>query len=276
MREDDVKIVRLTDVEAFKQLEILQSQIWGRSEVIPYHLLIAFQNMGGAVFVAYDKQDKPIGILFGYTSYVSGEVFFYMHAVGILPEHAGSNLSINMILELRKHLLQEGIEYAKWFIDPLNVNEAYLSIHKLGGIKYQRNLYGFMRDPYNRGLESDRILVEWDLESERVINRVSSIDKECEYSSSMLEKLDKSIVAIEDGHLLKILDYKLSLNSDKILAELPSNIEMIKKKDPSVALEWREVSRKIFERYLSRGYVVADVLKDPCRKICYYLLEKRE
>ncbi|MCS7125965.1 MAG: hypothetical protein NZ929_03545 [Aigarchaeota archaeon] len=273
--DENFKIVRVTDRESFKQLEAFQSIVWGRGEVIPYHVLIAFQNMGGIVLVAYDESNRPVGLLCGYNSYKDGKVFYYMHLCGVLPEYSGSELTVKMKIKMREHLLREGIEHAVWLIDPLNVMEAYVSIHKLRGLgeSYQRNFYGLMRDPYNRGLESDRLLIKWNLKSKEVEEKISCSADE-EDTNLRLDELDKSIIILRDGSFPRILDYKLNLNSEKFYLEIPMDLESIKKRDLSVAIEWREVTRRIFENYMSKGYLITDVIRDLRNSRYYYVFEK--
>lgn len=276
MNQNDYKIVRVTDRESFKQLEVFQAMFGGRGDVIPYHVLIAFQEIGGVVLVAYDKNNRPVGLLCGYNSFKNGEVFHYIHFCGALPEYADSDLSKQLRITAREYLLEEGISRAMWLIDPLNPIEAYTSIHKLGGIarEYIRNFYGLMRDPQNRGLESDRLVIRWDLNSKEVEERLSREANE-EVNSSDPEKLEKSILIVRDGHFKRILDYRLNLKIDKFCLEVPTNIELMKKKELSIAIEWRETTRKIFEHYLPRGYVVTDVLKDSRNDSYYYIFEKK-
>lgn len=271
---ENIKIVRISDRESFKQLEAFQSIVWGRGEVIPYHILIAFQSMGGVVLVAYDEYNKPVGLLCGYTSYSKGEVFYYMHLCGVLPEYANSELPVMMKMAMRDQLLEEGIDNAIWLIDPLNALEAYISIHRLGGLgeMYKRNFYGLMRDPHSRGLESDRLLIRWRLKSiELREEKAVSDDK---YDHVEISGLDNSITILYDGSFPRVLDYRLNINAEKFCLEIPMDLEQAKKRDLAVAIEWREVTRKIFENYMPKGYLITDVIRDQKNHRYCYIFEK--
>jgi predicted GNAT superfamily acetyltransferase len=274
--EQNFKIVRVTERESFKQLEAFQTIFLGRGDIIPYHVLIAFQEMGGLVLVAYDQNNRPVGLLCGYNSFKNGELFHYIHFCGVLPEYSDSELSTELRIAVRKHLLDENINQAVWLIDPLNPFEAYTSIHKLGGIgrEYMRNFYGLMRGPQNRGLESDRLLIRWKLDSKEVEEKLSRKLKD-EVDNVYLVNFEKSNVIVRDGPFKRILDYKLNLNVERFCLEIPTDIESMKKKDLSIAIEWREMTRRIFEHYLPRGYVIAEVLKDSRSDSCYYIFEKK-
>lgn len=272
------KIVRLSDPESFKQLELLQTEVWGRGEVIPYHVLIAFQRMGGVVLAAFDDRERLVGMLCGYNSVKNGQVFHYMHLCGVVSDMRAHGVATALKMKLREHLLNNGIELVKWLVDPLQIPEAYLSIHKLGavGSRYEENFYGIMRDPYNRGLESDRLEVEWRLRSKRVEERISSKEPEVSVEELVAEGAANALSTVRMGTVEKVLDYKLNLKSDKILLEVPGDMDCIKKLDISAATEWREITRRIFQKYLGVGYLVTDLIRheESGGSKYYYLLER--
>ncbi|HDD56849.1 MAG TPA: GNAT family N-acetyltransferase, partial [Nitrososphaeria archaeon] len=262
----------------FKQLEWLQTEIWGRSEAIPYHVLIAFQRMGGAVFTALDANGRPIGMLCGYISVRGGETYYYLHLCGVVPDKRAEGIATALKMNLREYLLERGIKVARWLLDPLQVPEARLSLRKLGAVgrNYSSNFYGNMRDPYNRGLESDRLEVEWRLNSKRVLNRISGVDREPRITDLLEEGAESIITVVKEGVLEKILNYRLNFKSEKVLVEVPENIDYVKRASISTAVEWREITRKIFEKGLAQGYLVTDLIKERNERGTkyYYLLEK--
>ena len=58
----------------------------------------------------------------------------------------------------------------EWTFDPLEIKNAFLNIHKLGVIvrTYRENFYGVSSSRLQGGLATDRLLAEWQLDSERV------------------------------------------------------------------------------------------------------------
>ncbi len=271
----DFNVVKVTEPESFKQLELLQKEVWGGSDVIPYHVLIAFQKMGGVVLAAYDERDRPVGMLCGYNSTRNGEPFFYMHLCGVVPDMRNHGVATMLKVRLRELLLEEGIRLARWLLDPLQIPEAYLSIHRLGAVgrRYEENFYGLMRDPYNRGLESDRLEVEWRIDSQRVEDRLSH-NHENSVEKLLSEGARNIIKTVNVGSVKKVLDYRLNVKSSKILVEVPGNMDDIKRLDLSTAIEWRRITRKIFKKYLSENYMVTDLL--PGGNSYFYLLERLE
>ena len=274
----EYRVVRFKSPESFKQLEWLQTEIWGRSEAIPYHVLIAFQKMGGAVFTALDESGRPIGMLCGYTSVRDGETYYYLHLCGVVPDKRAEGIATALKMNLREYLLEQGIKVARWLLDPLQVPEARLSLRRLGAVgrNYNSNFYGSMRDPYNRGLESDRLEVEWRLDSKRVLDRISGVDREPCIMDLLEEGAESIITVVREGVLEKILNYRLNFKSEKVLVEVPENIDYVKRASISTAVEWREITRRIFEKGLAQGYLVTDLIRERNERGTkyYYLLEK--
>ncbi|MGH9566998.1 MAG: GNAT family N-acetyltransferase, partial [Candidatus Angelobacter sp.] len=63
-------------------------------------------------------------------------------------------------------------ELMEWTFDPLEIKNAYLNLVRLGAItrRYSVNHYGFSSSPLQGGLPTDRLIAEWWLKSERVVN----------------------------------------------------------------------------------------------------------
>ena len=66
--------------------------------------------------------------------------------------------------------LARGFALIEWTFDPLEIKNAHLNIAKLGGIarRYRRDFYGPSTSPLHGGLPTDRLVVEWWLQSDRV------------------------------------------------------------------------------------------------------------
>jgi len=60
------------------------------------------------------------------------------------------------------------------------------------------------------------------------------------------------------------------------LVEIPENIDYVKRASISTAVEWREITRRIFEKGLAQGYFITDLIRerDEHGTKYYYLLEK--
>ena len=68
--------------------------------------------------------------------------------------------------------IAKGFELLEWTFDPLEIKNAYLNLVKLGAItrRYSVNHYGLSSSPLQGGLPTDRLVAEWWLKSNRVVN----------------------------------------------------------------------------------------------------------
>ena len=80
----------------------------------------------------------------------------------------------------REDALRRGIRLIEWTFDPLETKNAHFNINRLGAIsrRYIPNFYGITSSPLHRGMPTDRLLVEWHLDSKRVIAAINDLTPE--------------------------------------------------------------------------------------------------
>lgn len=144
----------------YEELESLQRRAWGclDLEVVPAHTLQALAHHGGCLLAL--REDGPVlGFVLGF---VAGD-YLYSHLAAVLPEHQGRGLATRLKLAQKDWARERGLKRVVWTFDPLQVANARLNIAKLGARahRYKVNLYGELHDDLNRGLETDRLEVDW-------------------------------------------------------------------------------------------------------------------
>ncbi len=124
--------------------------------------------------------------------------------------------------------MDRGVMSMEWTFDPLVRRNAYFNLVKLGAdaVEYLVNFYGPMDDGINTGEESDRILVRWTLQSEKV-------------------------AAAAAGHPLEFRP-----DAGASLVPVPGDIVAIRRDDPELARRWRHQLREALGGAMSRGYRV--------------------
>ena len=77
----------------------------------------------------------------------------------------------------REEALSRNIRLICWTFDPLEFRNAYFNFNRLGAIsrKYLPNFYGVTTSPLHRGIATDRLLAEWQLDSPRVDAAVAGV-----------------------------------------------------------------------------------------------------
>jgi chorismate synthase len=240
-----IRIQDLSSSEHLQGLEDLQILVWGSGPrmIVPVHVLHIVATTGGIVLGAYDG-DQPVGFAFGFLARDKGHLHHASHMLGIHPEYQGRGIGAALKWAQRERALAQGLDLMTWTFDPLEARNAYFNLHKLGVISrtYKENVYGELDDSLNRGLPSDRLLVEWWLHAPPAPNR-SALD-------------GVTILADIDGR--PSLRLEPDLDGQIVRVHAPEDIQRLKRQSSEVAQEWRLSQRTALSWAMSQGYVIRD------------------
>ena len=262
-----------------RECEELQRRIWGMEdrEVVPHHILTGIQKHGGLLLGAYEGDDM-VGFLFGFDGEHRGKRCHYSHMCGVVNERRFSGVGYELKLRQREFAISKGLKLVTWTFDPLEGANAYLNFHKLGVVSeiYIPNYYGEIRDALNKGVDTDRLLVEWWIESPRVAKKLEK-GPPTEDEEDLVAPVVNS-TEYGSGRVLKTTAYDLDLEAPALLLEIPESIQEVKGKSMELARNWRSVTGTLFQSYLRRGYVVADFLskREEGRRRNFYILRRAE
>ncbi|MDZ4310545.1 MAG: GNAT family N-acetyltransferase [Cypionkella sp.] len=160
----------LSGMAEFRAAETLQRSVWGAGDQPdPADLMMVVQGLGGLVGGAF-VGDVLMGYIFGLPS--RDPQVQHSHRLAVLPEARGLGLGVKLKFYQRDWCLARGISTVQWTYDPLRPINATLNIHRLGAQsgRYLVDYYGEM-EGINRGIASDRLLVDWVLDSPLVAAR---------------------------------------------------------------------------------------------------------
>ena len=269
----EVDIRSPNNISEYKQIEMLQVEIWGsRQDVVPAHLLLTVEKEGGIVLLACENE-TPIGFAFGFPALTAdGKLKLASHQAGVLPAYQGAGWGYRLKLAQRVAALDRGFGLMTWTFDPLQGRNARLNLHKLAAVcnTYIPNLYGNMTDQLNKGLPSDRFRVDWWLKSNHVTRRLA--DKNLEVPNWQDYPL-VSPVKRGTENLANDLDlHQLVSASPFCLIEIPQDLHQLKENKPDQAHGWRFFTREAFQQAFSAGYTAVDLLRHEGRN--FYLLQK--
>ena len=268
------------DLEA---VEALQRLVWSgdETEVVPVHMLIAAIKGGGLVVGAYtlheDQGTKPqlVGFVFGfpgvYPTPYGPRIMHCSHMLAVHPDYRDRGLGYGLKRAQWQMVRRQGIDRITWTYDPLQSRNGNFNIAKLGAVcnLYHREYYGVMRDGLNVGLPSDRFEVDWWVNTRRVNRRLSKHPRRrldlAHYIAGGVEIVNPTQVS-DNGTLLpssassNIFRSPASNGQGEalLLVEIPSDFNTLRHSTPSVALDWRFHTRKLFEELFERGYLVTD------------------
>lgn len=226
--------------------------------VFPYTQLISSAHNGGVLLGAYDDAEL-VGFVYGYLGMSGTKLYLFSQRMGVLPNHQGAGIGMKLKLAQRDQMLRQGIDLIVWTYDPLLGKNASLNIEKLGGIvrHYARDIYGAVNNPLQVGLSTDRYLVEWELMSTRVRERIRSKEPRPHAEDWLAAEKYRSInYVIWEGGLPRPIASDLELEDETLMVQIPPDLNLIKRIDLNLARGWRESTRDIFETYFHRGYIV--------------------
>jgi predicted GNAT superfamily acetyltransferase len=161
-------------IEDFKACIRMQREIWQFAELdtTPLRAFLIARHNGGITLGAFEKDGKLIGFSHAVPAFdAHNRPYYYSQMTGVDIQRQNSGVGLQLKLAQRDFALKRGIPLIVWTFDPFQSRNAYLNIVKLGGVirKYYVNHYGRLNvSALDRGLDTDRLSLEWWIRSERV------------------------------------------------------------------------------------------------------------
>lgn len=274
-RASRISIRSLQAPHELLRCEGLQREIWGGGDliVVPAHQLIAAVRNGGTVLGAFLPSGEMVGLCYGFPGLKDGKIILHSHMLGVLEEHGSQGIGRSLKLKQREYALEQGMDLIAWTFDPLEARNGHLNIHKLGGVcqTYYEDFYGEIPDHLNRGLASDRLLVEWWIRSERVAERISSpLPSRTLPDFPQIAQTESTIAGFP-----KITKYDLNRVEAGLLLKTPGHFQEMKRESLELAADWREKTREIFTHYLGKGYRASEFYRGAAEdsRVAFYQLD---
>jgi len=263
----------LNEHKEFRDCELAQKSIWGGLSVSAEVMLVT-QKFGGAVLGAF-VEDKLVGFIYSLLARRNGQTIHWSHMMGMLPQFRGQGLGLRMKLAHRDLALRQGIRSICWTYDPLQSRNASLNLTKLGARveEYAVECYGRFPSIIERGLPSDRFIVNWRIASKGVERCLATRKSRGEIPDAPRVNL----TACNRGGFLVNQTIDLNHRESHLLVEIPIRTDLMRAKALALAKRWRLQTREIFLHYLSKGYRVESFFTeslDPARPRCFYLLRR--
>ena len=252
-------ITALSELEKANQLI---EKVWGLETGISIYLLKAQINAGGKVLGAY-KEENLIGISYGFPGVDNRGFFFYSHLLAVDPEYRGLQLGTALKLYQGQIVQEAGFNRMKWTFDPLESRNAHVNFKKchVTSREYYHNFYGVLKDNLNEGISSDRLMVEW---------RMQSVSKPKLFASAEIRNSVK--FGLDKTGKIPIFKEWLLIQDSHVKLAIPSSFQGIKEHSLQEAMNWRTGSGEVFKHYLNLGYAVIDFDYEKNRPVQFYIL----
>ena len=177
---EEIRIRECTTIEEFDSCVALQREAFGLPdlEISPRRHLIVSRQTGGWTLAAF-AAERMVGFVHHLAAVrPDNQIFGYSHMMAVAKDYQNKGVGARLKWAQRERALIEGRTFIKWTWDPMQARNAHFNLNRLGVTvdTYGDNFYGtdYFADPLqaheNRpGLQSDRLLAYWDLQSPRVV-----------------------------------------------------------------------------------------------------------
>ena len=224
----------------------------------------------GVVLMASPNENpfQAIGFIYAFPMFPDRN---YSHMMGIDPAWQGKNVGFELKMVHRDLALQHTnpqINEILWTVDPLLPNNAWLNFGKLGVIckTYKINYYGFPEGVgIYSGVPTDRFLVQWQIRSNWVENKIKNVREGITRNFPMYEQFvdDEAVLGlIENSKPVKKSSLaEIMKKTETTVVEVPVNYQHIRETDTQLARMWRLFFREICTTLFSAGWIASDYIR---------------
>src|SRR5689334_20126379 len=164
-----LRIVELHDIAEQTAAGELLRQVWGTESadsLVNASMMRAFEYSGNYVVGAY-AGDELVGVAVAFR----GDGHLHSHIAGVRTGSQGGGTGFALKQHQRAWSLRHGLTTVSWTFDPLIRRNAVFNLRKLGAqaTEYLPDFYGALDDGINTGEETDRLYVEWHLDSPEAV-----------------------------------------------------------------------------------------------------------
>ncbi len=270
--EDALTIRPLATAAELRACVGLQEATWGPefSEKVPYAVLWFTRRIGGILIGAF-AEETLVGYVFGVTGWRDGRPVHWSDMLAVRSDLRDHGIGMRLKRAQRDALLAAGVTLAHWTFEPLESRNAYINLMRLGGVArtYERDVYGDSDSPLHGVIGTDRLIIDWQLDSERVARRLDD-GAPAHVDAAGMPAINEVDVrrgvpvcgAVDTGR-----------TDEALVLRIPADIDRVRATDAYTARTWRECTRNAFESYLARGYVVTALVRRDAQ-VSSYVLER--
>jgi len=265
---------KLDKPEEFRQLAEIHRTVLG-DDAFPVPLQRAFQDNGGLVLGAF-VDIHLAGYAVSFIGWDGKTLYHYSQATAVRPEYQNHHLGFRLKAFQRDEVLKLGLSEIRWTFDPLLSRNAGFNLRRLGAVpdRYFIHYYGQMGGEPNRDLETDRLLVRWELASPRVEERLAGTTPTPENDRERWAR-STAIIETEVGEKgLRVPSAVAEPSGRPAHLEIPFDLAAVREHEPGRLRPWRHAVRDAFRAAFDLGYRVDDfaVITTEHERRSFYLL----
>lgn len=253
-------IYELTELEDLRALVRIFAEIWGRPGEPPVDSDVLRALVLSGNYVAGASVDgRLVGGLIGWLGGPPPDhLHLHSHILGVQADSQVRGLGFELKQHQRTWCLDRGVKTIEWTFDPLVRRNAYFNLNKLGAEAgaYLINLYGEMADGINSGEESDRILIDWRLDSPKAVAAAAGRPVEPPTDDLQQARADSLLSIGVGGEPMPGTS-----TSRVVICQVPDDIVAMRRSDPQLARAWRMAVRNAMKPAVDAGYRITGVTR---------------
>jgi predicted GNAT superfamily acetyltransferase len=175
----EIKVRECSTIDDFETCIALQREAFGLPDVelSPRRHFVVSHAAGGWTLGAF-VDDRLVGFVHHLVALRgNNEIIGYSHMMAVAREFQNRGVGAILKWAQRNRALSEGRSFIRWTWDPMQARNAHFNLYRLGVTvrKYAINFYGtdYASSTANQasapGIDSDRLIAEWELNSEHVV-----------------------------------------------------------------------------------------------------------
>ncbi len=258
-----LRVAQLDQMEDLQTVRDLFDAIWGpdgRGSVVTSELLRALSKSGSYVGGAFDGPEL-VGASIGFFM-PPAQAGVHSHITGVASRMQGRNVGFALKAHQRAWSLQRGVREITWTFDPLVARNAHFNLGKLAAdpVEYLENFYGPMDDRINVGDDTDRLLVCWALDTQRVALACSGARRPAADRSREKAQRQAALTGADFALAVSPTGWPVTSRAETatVLVAIPRDIEAIRAADRARAAAWRRALRETLGGLLAEGARVLD------------------
>jgi chorismate synthase len=282
-KKDEIKvaIAPFRSLADYKACEDIQREVWHFQDIdiVPAPLLLAMNRMGSLLVGAFNNLGDLVGFAFSFPGSFEGESLHHAHMLAVRTAYRNFDVGFKLKLAQRREVLKRKIDRITSSFDPMQPSTVYFTLAKLGAWAnvYEEDFYGDTTSNADRGMPTDRMIGNWELESDEVVRRIEAGPHRRDIRKELKQRpVINRLVEAAPG-MMNSSPVKLNCTAGQFLFEVPYNLPEIKHRDLGIALEWQGKMRQVFKHYFKKNYAATDfwVAEQDGHLRAFYLLEKR-
>jgi len=229
--------------------------------------LVWAMAVSGAYVATARSGARVVGASLGWIGLEERRAVLHSHITAVDPSYRGTGVGLALKRHQREWCIERAVGEARWTFDPLVRRNAWFNLTRLGAtvLRYAIDFYGEIDDSVNRGDDSDRVVVAWDVHGPKA--KAAANDDLAAPDADAIVAAGGSIVLASDEAGGPVVTGTPTPGAIALCAT-PADIEALRRHDPAGARGWRRALRDVLGGALDLGWRVVGITRSG-----FYVLE---